>query len=164
MQTLESDPDKYKDAMQSSRVEGWQIAMNKEINQLIEMKVFELTPADQVPRGRKVLGSRWVYKTKRNADGTLNKLKARFVVQGCPQIPGVDFGETFAPVVRLSTLRIALSIACAYDLEVRQADIRNAYIHAPLSRDENTGITETVFIQPPEGFVKRNSKGIKLIW
>jgi hypothetical protein len=164
LHTIESDPDKYKDAMQSSRAEGWQVAMTQEINQLTEMNVFELIPVDQVARGRKVLGSRWVYKTKRNADGTINKLKARFVVQGCAQIPGVDFGETFAPVVRLSTLRIALSIACAYDLEIRQADIRNAYIHAPLCKDENTGLTETVFIQPPEGFVKRNHKGIKMIW
>jgi len=63
------------------------------------------------PENRKVIGVKWVFKIKLNADSSINKYKARLVVKGYAQIFGVDYSDTFAPVFRLDTIRLVLTIA-----------------------------------------------------
>ena len=81
---------------------------------------------------------------KRNADGSLDRYKARFCAKGYSQCPGFDFKETFAPTVRYSTIRIILAIAALEDLEICSIDISNAFLNGILE--------EEIYMQQPEGF------------
>jgi hypothetical protein len=97
------------------------------------------------PRGANVITGKWVFRHKFRADGTLERYKARWVVRGFSQKPGVDFDETFSPVVKSATIRAVLAIASNKDWPVRQLDVNNAFLHGNLQ--------ERVYCQQPAGFV-----------
>ena len=101
----------YREAMMSSLKSEWIEATQNEYNALIENKTWVLSP---LPPGRKAIGSRWVFKTKRHDDGTIEKFKARFVAQGFSQVFGNDYNETFAPTAKLCTLRICFALASSW--------------------------------------------------
>ncbi|XP_040938088.1 uncharacterized mitochondrial protein AtMg00820-like [Gossypium hirsutum] len=88
--------------------EGWRQVMFDEIAMIEQNQTWELVPR---PDKRKVIGVKWVYRAKQNADGSLNKLKSRLVVKGFSQKYGLDYMETFAPVARLDTIRLLVAIA-----------------------------------------------------
>jgi hypothetical protein len=96
------------------------------------------------PPDRKVITGRWVLKTKLNEDGSVARYKARYVARGYAQVEGVDFFETYAPVVRAETVRVLLSLAATKDWEVRQFDVKTAFLYGPLE--------EEVYLEQPEGF------------
>ena len=79
--------------------------------------------------GRDVIGLKWIYKTKYNEDGSIQKHKACLVAKGYSQQPGVDFHETFAPVVRMKTIRTFLALAAQMELEVFQLDVKSAFLN-----------------------------------
>lgn len=81
--------------------------MNEEYNALVKNKTWELVP---VPKDRNIVGCKWTYRLKGNADGTVQKYKAKLVAKGYTQQHGFDFTETFSPVVKPTTIRIVLSI------------------------------------------------------
>ena len=85
------------------------MAMDNEINALKKNNIFDFVDK---PIGRNIVGSKWVFKTKKNADGTLERFGARAIAQGFSQAPGFDFEDTFAPVIRYESLRLLLAI-CA---------------------------------------------------
>ncbi|KAK3037795.1 hypothetical protein RJ639_030714 [Escallonia herrerae] len=91
-----------------------------------------------------VVGCKWVNKTKLWQNGSLERLKARLVAKGFKQIPGVDFLETFSPVIKPATIRIVLTIALARNWDIRQLDVKNAFLHGYL--------TEPVFMEQPPRF------------
>jgi hypothetical protein len=76
----------------------------------------------------------WVYKAKTSASGAVSRYNARFVAKGCSQREGIDYTETFSPVIRLASLRVFLSIAAARDLELGGLDIDTAFMYAPIKR------------------------------
>ncbi len=80
------------------------------------------------------MGCRWTYVKKYDEHGNVSRYKARLVAQGYSQIPGVDYTETFAPVVRLESVRAALGIAAIEDLEIGQMDIKGAYLNGELKK------------------------------
>lgn len=86
--------------------------MKEEIVALHQNKTWILIPRSN---DMNVIGCKWVYKTKLKADGTLERLKARLVAKGFNQIPGIDFLETFSPVVKPATIRIVLSIVLSHN-------------------------------------------------
>jgi histone deacetylase 1/2 len=97
------------------------------------------------PPGSNVITGKWIWTHKRRADGTLERYKARWVLWGFTQRPGVDYDETFSPVVKPATVRTVLSLALARSWPVHQLDVKNAFLHGLL--------TETVYCNQPAGFV-----------
>jgi hypothetical protein len=139
--TVDADPVTVEDALSSPDRDHWLAGMQKELSTLRKKETWvEAT----VPRGRKRISTKWVFKKKRDAQGNIATYKARLVARGFSQIKGVDFEETFSPVSRLATLRILLAHAAAHDLELRQADVEGAYLNGPLE--------EEVYLDIPEGY------------
>ncbi len=111
------EPRSYSEATRSPHRVKWEQAMQEEIDSINANDTFTLVP---LPPARKAIGSKWVFKIKRHADGSIDRFKARLVAKGYSQQYGVDFTETFAPVARFSSLRAILAIAAAKDYEVHQ--------------------------------------------
>ena len=101
-----------------------------------------------MPPGKKALPLRWVCKTKRDATNAFERYKARIVVKGFAQEAELDFDETFAPVVRIDSVRTLLALAAGKDLYVVQADIKNAFLHSKSDFQ--------IYVQQPEGFTDVN--------
>ena len=111
----------------------WKAASDKEMASLKMNNVYTLLPATSVLAGHKIIGSRWVHKVK--AD---NSHKGHVVVLGCGQLPGIDYGSTFAPVCRVQSIRMVLAIATDYNLECWQLDY-TAFL--------NADVTEEVYVK-----------------
>ncbi|KAL5794298.1 hypothetical protein ACOSP7_002892 [Xanthoceras sorbifolium] len=116
--------------------------MEEEMSMIQKNKIWELVDK---PKRRKVIGVKWVYRIKLNADGSINKCKARLVVKGYAQIFGVDYSDTFAPVARLDTIRMLLSIAAQISWKVLQLDVKSAFLNGILQ--------EEIYVEQPNGFV-----------
>ena len=99
----DGEPSTFHEALESSDIALWMIAMQEEIKALHKNKTWELIP---LPRGRKIIRNKWVYKIKRNGNDQVERYRARLVVKGYAQKEGIDFNEIFSPVVRLTTVRI----------------------------------------------------------
>ncbi|KAH9671758.1 retrovirus-related pol polyprotein from transposon RE1 [Citrus sinensis] len=123
----------------------WKKAMEDEYHALMKNKTWTLIPNNQ---NCKLIGNKWIYKVKENSDGSINKYKARLVAKGFLQTPGLDFNETFSPVIKAATIRIILTMAVSNDWLLRQVDINNAFL--------NGDLTEAVYMPQPEGFEDKN--------
>ena len=97
-----------------------------------------------LPKGRFAIPCKWVFKRKLNADGTIERYKARLVLKGFRQRHGVDYDKVFAPVVRMSTVRLFFSMVASHDLECHQIDIKNAFVQSTLA--------EEIYMQQPPSF------------
>ena len=116
--------------------------MRTEIDSLHSNRVWELV---ELPEGRKPVGSKWVFKVKTNADGSIERCKARLVAQGYSQKEGLDYDETFSPVVRSESVRSVVALASKNGLKLHQMDITTAFLNGDLN--------EEVFMKQPEGFI-----------
>jgi hypothetical protein len=96
------------------------------------------------PKGKSVVTSRWLYKTKYAADGNIEKHKARSVARGFSQIEGADYDETFTPVVRYTYIQSIIDIAAEMGWRIHQMDVKTAFL--------NGFIEEEVYIEQPQGF------------
>ncbi|CAI7836898.1 unnamed protein product [Closterium sp. NIES-54] len=108
--------------------------MDKELEALKERNTWKVVPIG-VARNKTILTGKWVFRVKTKADGTINKFKARWVVRGFDQEHGRDFTETFAPVSRHTSLRILLAIAAMKEKNLRQIDVANAFLYAPVDAE-----------------------------
>ncbi|AAD43604.1 T3P18.3 [Arabidopsis thaliana] len=124
---------------------GWNAAVMDEIDRIHMLNTWSLVPATE---DMNILTSKWVFKTKLKPDGTIDKLKARLVAKGFDQEEGVDYLETFSPVVRTATIRLVLDTATANEWPLKQLDVSNAFLHGELQ--------EPVFMFQPSGFVDPN--------
>ncbi|XP_074266497.1 uncharacterized protein LOC141589772 [Silene latifolia] len=136
--TNNHEPTSFKEAMQ---VPQWREAMKNEIDALERNNTWTL---ETLPSHKKAIGSKWVYKIKYHADGSVERYKARLVIMGNRQIEGVDFQETFAPTIKMVTVRTLLAIAAAKNWHIDQMDVHNAFLHGDLQ--------EEVYMKPPPGF------------
>jgi len=96
------DPTTYEEMMSRGEARHWKRACAEELEEFERQNLFSTVPR---PIGRKVIGCKWVFKTKLDAEGQIERYKARLVAQGFSQIPGIDFNETFVPVTHHQTLR-----------------------------------------------------------
>ena len=120
---------------------NWKNAMIDEFTALIDNKTWELVPK---PANANIIRSMWIFRHKKNSDGSFERHKARLVGDGRSQQKGVDCDETFSPVVKPATIRTVLSIAVSRSWPIHQLDVKNAFLHGNLS--------ETVYMHQPLGF------------
>jgi hypothetical protein len=88
-----------------------------------------------LPSGRKLVRCRWVYRTKSKVNGQISRYKARLVSKGFQQVHGIDYDETFTPVVKMDSIHLELSIVATKGWEVHQMDVKNAFLHGDLSEE-----------------------------
>lgn len=124
----------------------WVSAMQEEISALHSNHTWELVPR---PANVNVVGSKWVYRIKFKEDGSIDRFKARLVAKGFTQIPGIDFDETFSPVVKHTTIRFVIALSLSLNWSMRQLDVKNAFLHGNLK--------ETVYMEQPPGFVNSDT-------
>ncbi|KAL4340682.1 hypothetical protein GQ457_08G019310 [Hibiscus cannabinus] len=135
------EPTSYQEA---AKFVEWKEAMQEEIRMISKNDTWKLVDK---PKNKKVIGVKWVYRVKLNSDGSINKHKARLVVKGYSLEFGVDFTETFAPVARFDTIRLLIALVAHKSWEIYQLDVKSAFLNGYLQ--------EEIFIEQPEGFVKK---------
>jgi len=123
------------------KIPEWRQAMQTKFNALLQNQTWTLVPPQQA---HNLVGCKWVFKVKRKADGSIERYKARLVAKGFHQQAGLDYGETFSPVVNPTTIRTVLSVAYSQGWDMHQIDIQNAFLHGFLD--------EEVFMSQPPGF------------
>ena len=138
---LHEDPTTYRKAVESSHSKERTSAMNDEITALKKNKTFEVVDKSI---GRNIVGSKWVFKAKRNADGNLERYRARAIAQGFSPAPGFNFEDTFAPVIRDESHRLLHAPCARNKWRPRQFDVKSAFIYSKLK--------EEVYMRPPPGF------------
>ncbi|KAJ0501528.1 putative RNA-directed DNA polymerase [Helianthus annuus] len=135
------EPGCYEEAMEDEHKREWVEAMQDEMNSLYENNTFELV---KLPKGKRALKNKWVYKVKTEEHTSRPRYKARLVVKGFSQRKGIDFDEIFSPVVKMSSIRVILGLAASLDLEVEQMDVKTAFLHGDLDKE--------IYMEQPEGF------------
>jgi hypothetical protein len=124
---------------------NWKTAMVDEYNALLRNKTWTLVPPAS---GRNVIDCKWVFKLKYKANGSVDRQKARLVAKGYTQLLGIDYDETFSPVVKPATIRLVISLAVSHGWVLCQLDVHNAFLHVILE--------EEVYMKQPHGFVDSN--------
>ena len=147
MSVTDDDPRTVKEAVDSEDGKLWKEAMVDEMASLHKNEAWDLV---EMPTGRKPIGSKWVFKKKTNAEGKVEKYKARSVAKGYSQVPGIDFGDIFSPVAKVTSIRLILSVVAAFDFEVEQMDVKTTFLHGDLE--------EEIYMKQPEGFAVKGKK------
>lgn len=146
-------PKSYKEALTDPVCgEEWREAIVEEITSLEANKTWieEISPKDT-----NLISTKWVFTVKTEPDGSLERFKARLVARGFSQTYGEDYTDTFAPTVRIDTLRVFLAMVAAENLECRQYDIKNAFTEATLK--------EKIYISAPDGVPVENGHSLRLL-
>ncbi|KAK1661907.1 hypothetical protein QYE76_050066 [Lolium multiflorum] len=120
--------------------------MHEELNNFKRNKVWTLVKKPK--ECRNVIGTKWIFKNKQDEFGNVVRNKARLVAQGFSQVEGIDFGETYAPVARLESIRILLAYASHHNFKLQQMDVKSAFLNGPLH--------EEVYVKQPPGFEDLN--------
>jgi len=140
-----------KKAMMGPDSEKWLEAMKSEMESMYHNQVWTLV---EPPDGVKAIECKWVFKKKIDMDGNVDIYKARLVAKGFKQIHGIDYDETYSPVVMLKSIRILLAVAAFHDYEIWQMDVKTAFLNGNLQED--------VYMTQPEGFTTHAGKICKL--
>jgi len=130
-----ADPVSYQNAVRHPKLgPKWSEAIREEVHSLHSNYTWDYIRPEDVPSGVKTISFKWVFKTKQLSGGGI-RYKARLVIRGYEQIPGVDFDETFTPVAKLSSLRMLLALAAIHDWEIDQMDIVTAFLNPEVDGD-----------------------------
>ena len=145
----EAEPESYADAMEDENRKKWIEAMQDEMNSLHENHTYELV---KLPKGKRALKNKWVYRIKQDESTSHPRYKARLVVKGFTQRKGIDFDEIFSPVVKMTSIRVVLGLAASLDLEIEQMDVKTAFLHGNLE--------EEIYMEQPEGFAEKGKEDL----
>ena len=114
--------------------------MAAKMESLLENQVYRLVPR---PKGKKFVKSKWVFRVKYNADGTVEKYKGRVVAKGFSQVEGDDYDQTFSPTVRFESIRQLVAMGASKGMHMHQMDVTTTFLYAPLE--------EEVYMEAPNG-------------
>lgn len=146
-------PRTYKEAINDPvHAAGWREAIQEELRSLIANGTWE---DFLLPKGANLVSTKWVFDIKKLVTGETERFKARLVARGFSQQHGVDYTETFAPTVRMDTLRMFLAMVAKEDLECRQYDIKNAFTESQLK--------EQIFLAPPQGYAVKKGHVLRAL-
>ncbi|KAK8574585.1 hypothetical protein V6N12_062275 [Hibiscus sabdariffa] len=123
--------------------------MKVEMEALEKNNTWELV---KLPEGKKTVGCKWIFTVKYNSDGSLERYKARLVVKGYSQTYGINYLETFAPVAKMNTVRVLLSLAANRGWKLQQFDVKNAFLHGYLE--------EEIYMDIPPGFTSSDGQAV----
>jgi hypothetical protein len=141
---LEKEPTCFEEAIQKKE---WVDAMTEEYQSIIKNDVWEIVPR---PKSKDVVSSKWLFKIKHVADGSIEKYKARFVARGFSQKEGIDYEETFAPIAKYTSIKTIIALAAKTKWKLHQMDVKTAFLN---------GINEEeVYIEQPQGFEVEDRK------
>ena len=135
------EPESFEEAIGDENKMKWVDAMQDKMKSLHENHSFEFV---KLPKGKKALKNRWVYRVKQEEHTSQPRYKARLVVKGFNQKKGVDFDEIFSAVVKISSIREILGLATSLDLEIKQMDVKTVFLHGDLDKE--------IYMEQPEGF------------
>lgn len=134
------EPKSYAEALSCDDAAQWQRAIDEELNAHAKNSTWEIVPRNDETRE---ITSKWIFKLKQNAEGKVERYKARLVARGFVQTEGIDYGEIFSPVVRMDSLRLLFSICAQFNLHYAQFDVTTAFL--------NGEIEEDLYLAPPDG-------------
>ena len=143
------EPKTHQQAMQSPDFAEWEAAERYELDMINHLGTCKLV---RLPKDRKPIGCKWVYRIKRDNLGNIIVYRARLVAQGFSQKPGIDYLETFAPVAKIESIRLLLAISAVLDWEVHVIDIDSAFLNSDLPPDQ------AVYLAQPPGHVVKGKE------
>jgi hypothetical protein len=144
---IEGDPTSFEEAMSRPNASKWLEAMEDEIKSMSTNRTWDL---EEIPKGAKTIGCKWVYKIKYDSKGNIEKYKGRLVAKGYTQREGIDYNETFSPVSCKDSFRIIMALVANFDLELHQMDVKTAFLNGDLYED--------VYMTQPKGFVVKGKE------
>ena len=132
----------------------WKETVDSEIDSILSNHTWELV---DLPPGNKPLDFKWIFKRKMKEDGTIDNYKAKLLVKGFKQKEGLDYFDIYSLVTRITLIRMLISLAAVYDLEIHQMDVKIALL--------NRELEEEIYMEQPEGFVVpgKENKVCKLV-
>jgi hypothetical protein len=137
----DEEPKTFSHALSGPKASEWIKAMEEEME---SMKINQVWDLVDLPSGRRSIGNKWVLKIKRKADGSIERYKARLVVKGYTQEEGIDYEDSFSPIVRITSVRLILAIVAHMDLELYQMDVKTAFLNGELN--------DEIYMDQPLGF------------
>ena len=142
-----SEPECFADAMEDEHKKEWKNAMQEEMDSLHKNHTYELV---KLPKGKKILKNKWVYRIKQEEHTSHPRYKARLVVKGFGQRKGINYDEIVSPVVKMTSIRVILGMTASLNLEVEQMDVKTAFLHGELE--------EEIYMEQPEGFLVKGKE------
>ena len=148
---IDDDPKSYKEAITSPNALLWKEAINSEIESIMYNHTWKLV---DLPPGAKTIGCKWIFKRKLKQDGSIEKYKSRLVAKGFKQRNDVDYFHTFAPVTRITLIRVLIALTSIHNLVTHQMDVKNVFLNGDLE--------EEIYMEQLEGFVvpRKEKKGV----
>ena len=145
------DPQSVDEALAGDEADEWSAAMDEEMLALADNETWDL---ESMPADRTAVKCMWIFKKKFTSAGTIDRYKARLVAKGFSQRLGIDYQETYAPVVRYESIRVFLAIATGRDMDMKQFDVRTAFLHRDLH--------EVIFMDQPAGYEDNTGRKCRL--
>jgi hypothetical protein len=142
------DPSTYAEVMASPNAASWTQALQEEFQSLKDLSVYKLIPRTSVPKGRKIMRGRPVFKLKCDQHGAAARFKAQYVCRGYTAVWGQDYTKTSTPTACLESFHVLAHLGAALDWEIDQLDIKTAFLYGLLDPDE------VCYMEQPEGFVE----------